>query len=145
MKHHQKKQSFILKPVYPGGKKALQEFIKTNLKYPKTSLENKIEGTVYISYRVDFDGKTIEIKVNKGLDDACNQEACRVVSLLAFSPQNNHGVKVSTQQKINIHFKLPAPPPPNTHINYQVKAKSNTQKPQEQPKVTYGYTIKFNG
>lgn len=143
MKHHQKKQSFILKPVYPGGKKALQEFIKSNLKYPKTSLENKIEGTVYISYRVDFDGRTIEIKVNKGLDDACNQEACRVVSLLKFAPQNNHGIKVSTQQKINIHFKLPKQPE-QTQINYQVKAKNVTDKPQEQPKVMYSYTIKFN-
>ncbi|MBK8674279.1 MAG: hypothetical protein IPN93_15270 [Bacteroidetes bacterium] len=56
------KQEFVIKPQYPGGKLALQKFIQENLIYPKLALEKEIEGTVYISYRVDFDGKVIGCK-----------------------------------------------------------------------------------
>ena len=146
------KQEFVIKPQYPGGKLALQKFIQENLIYPKLALEKEIEGTVYISYRVDFDGKVVDIKNNKGIGNGCDEEAMRVVGLLKFAPQNNHGVKVSSEQKINIHFKLPVKQSlPNNSVdikvNYSVqvaipkKAKIEINKKPPQPIISY--TIKL--
>lgn len=147
------KQKFIIKPQYPGGKLALQKFVQENLIYPKTALENKIEGTVFIGYKVDFDGKVLDAKIRNGIGHDCDEEAIRVVSMMKFAPQNNHGVKVSTQQKINIHFKLPIPQQeiklPNAgqfQVNYSITttkniAKLKTPKTKPQSEVKYIITI----
>lgn len=147
------KQEFVIKPQYPGGKLALQKFIQENLIYPKLALEKEIEGTVYISYRVDFDGKVVDIKNNKGIGNGCDEEAMRVVGLLKFAPQNNHGVKVSSQQKINIHFKLPVKQQlPIQQVDIQVNYTVQMAKPTIAKKVdlkkkplspVISYTIKL--
>lgn len=135
------KQEFVIKPQYPGGKLALQKFIQENLIYPKLALEKEIEGTVYISYRVDFDGKVVDVRNNKGIGFGCDEEAMRVVGLLKFAPQNNHGVKVSSQQKINIHFKLPVKQNmPNNLVDIKVNYSVQISTPKKQ-KVEIGKKI----
>lgn len=146
------KQKFVLKPQYPGGKIALQNFIQQNLIYPKLALENEIEGSVFISYRVDYDGKVMDLVKNKGIGFGCDEEAMRVVGLLKFAPQTNHGVKVSIQQKISIHFKLPVKQSlPNNSVdvkvNYSVQvvtpAKAKVEIGKKAPQPVISYTIKL--
>ena len=40
---NRKPESFIKHPIYPGGKKGLDEFVKSNLQYPEEALKNKID------------------------------------------------------------------------------------------------------
>lgn len=109
--------SFIKKPVYPGGNTAFRKFIKENLKYPKSALENKIEGTVFVKYTIDHKGKVIETKVMKGIGHGCDKEAERILQLLVFEiPKNPRKLRVTFHQKTQITFKLPkakAKPQPN--------------------------------
>lgn len=100
--------SFIKKPIYPGGSAALRKFIKENLKYPKEALKNKIEGTIFIKYTVDHKGKVIETKVVKGIGHGCDAEAERIMKLLQFEiPKNPRKLRVTFHQKTQITFKLP--------------------------------------
>ena len=100
--------SFIKKPVYPGGTTAFRKFIKENLKYPKTAFENKIEGTVFVQYTIDHKGKVIETKVLKGIGHGCDAEAERILKLLVFEiPKNPRKLRVTFHQKTQITFKLP--------------------------------------
>jgi len=71
-------------PEFPGGIKAMQNFIKANAQYPKVITEKGIYGTVYIRFTVDIDGSIKDIKVLKGIIDCpeCDNEAKRLCSIM---------------------------------------------------------------
>lgn len=143
MKKKKGKEDFILKHEYPGGSKALREFIAANLVYPESALKEGIEGSVLATYELDFDGSVRSVRILHGIGSGCDEEAERVIRLLRFAPQNNHGNKVSSTHKIRIHFKLPEiPKPVETRLQYEVKpAVKKTSSPED--KNAYTYTIRI--
>ena len=114
-----REKKFIKKAVYPGGNKALQEFIKANLIYPKEALEKKIEGNVLLKFKVNSNGEVFNINILKGLGFGCDEEAVRIVNQLQYAKKLNRKVRVTTTKKITIKFQLP-----NTQnriiINYEI-------------------------
>lgn len=138
---HKKEKKFIKLPKYPGGKQAFQEFIHKNLRYPKEALKHKIEGTVYVKYKVDGLGKVIDVAITKGLGYGCDEEAERVVRLLRFEKAKNRGLRVVATMRTRINFKLP-----DVKIQYQYKTKEKSEKKSgdtKNTKETYGYTITY--
>jgi len=124
---HRKPESFIKPPTYPGGKKALDEFIKANLKYPEEALKNKVEGTVAVEYDVDAFGKVIATRLKHGIGYGCDEEAIRITQMLKYPKKKYQGLRVVFHMTININFRIhSASPPP---------------KPQEQ-KIVYNYVEK---
>jgi len=141
LKKSRDKESFIRKPEYPGGKKALQEFIRKNLIYPKKAKEQKIEGTVYLSFKVDYDGSVTDVKILSGLGSGCDEEAARVVELLKYSVQKNRGSRLTVRRKMNIHFKLPPAPPKKEGrtVTYNYKSADKTAS-----SGGYSYTVNLD-
>jgi len=148
--HKEKKgKHFIRNPFYEGGLKAMREFISQNKKYPKEALEEKIEGTVFIKYTINFKGKVIETKVVKSLGYGCDEEAERVIKLMKFEAPKNRGIKVKFFKNIQIHFRLPkekektAPSVQSqASISYTVTPSKKTGNPTE-PKKGGGYSIEI--
>lgn len=144
MKESNKEKKFIDLPEYPGGKSAFQEYIRKNLKYPKEALEQKIEGTVHVKYRVDGTGKVVFAEVTHGLGFGCDEEALRLVKSLKYGRAKNRGVKVTSTVRTKINFKLAE----QAGIQYNYVAAKKTP-PKATPKnddksgETYGYTISF--
>ena len=103
MKH----KKFVKKAEYPGGKIALQQFVKENLRYPQDAILHRVEGKVFIKYEVNDNGQVHSVKVTSGIGYGCDQEAIRIVKLLKYPSQINKGVKINTKFKITIHFNLP--------------------------------------
>src|SRR3569832_1464164 len=103
---HRKPESFIRQPNYPGGKKAMDDFIKSNLRYPEEALKNKVEGTVSIDADIDVNGQVVSTKVKHGIGNGCDEEAKRIVSLLQFEKKRYRGLYVMFHRTINIHFRL---------------------------------------
>jgi len=107
MKKERKEDNFIKQPYYKGGDKAMKEFIQAHLRYPVQSQTNKIEGDVYIRYDINHKGEVIDTKIIGGLDDACNEEAVRVVNMLRFIvPKTPRHLKVTFHKNIRIHFQI---------------------------------------
>ena len=50
-------------PLFPGGNKALQEFVKTNQRYPDLAMEYGAKGRVIMNFWVDSVGQVSDIKV----------------------------------------------------------------------------------
>jgi TonB family protein len=141
---HRKPESFIKQPSYPGGKKALDDFIKSHLQYPEEAIKNKVEGTVAVEYDVDVFGKVILTKVKHGIGYGCDEEAVRLVEMLQYSKKRYKGMRVVFHMNINIHFRLntasPVPVPPQQQIVYnyvEKKAPVDKNKP--------GFTITITG
>lgn len=107
MQKEKKDKHFIKKPIYPGGSSAMRSFINENLKYPKDALNNKIEGTVYLRYEINYNGDVTDVKVLGGIGYGCDEEAIRVVRLLKFKvPKGPRKLKVTFHKSTRIHFKL---------------------------------------
>jgi len=73
---------FIVSPEFPGGSGAMVEFIQKNFKHPKILMENKIQGTIWVSCFIEKNGVISEIKIEKGLFDDYDKEAIRVIRLM---------------------------------------------------------------
>lgn len=141
MKKKVKAQDFIKKHEYPGGKKAMDAFIIENMQYPKEALELKQEAEVWVEYEMDFSGKVAWAKSVKPVGLGFDEEAVRLVRLLKFAPQNNHGIKISSKQKIKIRFRLPLKQQ-EIKLNYAyTQNKQEKNKNPETSKTSYSYTI----
>lgn len=88
-------------PLYRGGMPALAKFLSDNLKYPKEATKKNIEGTVYVQFLVNKQGKVEKVKVLKGLP-ILSKEAVRVVGLM---PDWEAGFQAG--QKVNVLYNLP--------------------------------------
>lgn len=137
----EKSKQFLEKPEYPGGKKALDDFVKAHLQYPEDAMQQRIEGTVRVEYQVSDDGEVLQATVVKGLCPSCDAEALRIVRLLQYGKAHNRGIRLKANCKININFHLaPIPQQPTINITLTQTSSSKKKKPQQ----NYGYSIRIN-
>ena len=134
-----KKKKFLEKPQYPGGAKALREFVKAHLQYPKDAMEQRIEGVVTIGYQVNDDGMVENPTVIKSLCPSCNEEAIRLVQMLRYDKARNRGIRLKMNSKLNIHFRL-ATAPTSPTISYTVTS-SSKKSDSHTSSGSYNYSI----
>ena len=151
MQKEKKGKHFIQNPVYEGGLKAMRAFISQHKKYPDKALKEKVEGTVFIKYTINYKGKVIDAKVLKSLGGGCDEEAVRIVKLLKFHVPKNRGIKVKFFKNIQIHFRLPkkkekpqSEPQQQQQISYTVTTSQPKKEVDKEEKGGGGYTIKIN-
>lgn len=143
-----KKKKFLEKPQYPGGAKALREFVKAHLQYPQDAMEQRIEGVVTIAYQVNDDGIVENPTIVKGLCPSCNEEALRLVNMLRYDKARNRGIRLKVNCKLNINFHLaPTPAPTGGTISYTLQPAKKTAKDKKSPKPSgsggYNYSISW--
>ncbi len=90
------------KPEFPGGQKAMLQFMYENINYPKIARENGIMGTVVIKFVVETDGSITNIKILRDIGGGCSGEAVRVLQTM---PQWNPGIQ--NQIPVRASFVLP--------------------------------------
>jgi TonB family protein len=94
-------------PEFPGGLEAFGKFLSTNIKYPASAREQKIQGRVIITFIVERDGSLSNERVVKGITGDLDNEALRVMKL---SPQWKPGMQgnrpVRVQYSVPINFAL---------------------------------------
>jgi TonB family C-terminal domain len=94
-------------PEFPGGMLGLQKYLSQSVRYPSLAQEQNIQGTVYLTFIINKEGKVENVSILRGVDKALDNEALRVVSSLpTWKPgrQNGRPVKVSFQ--VPIKFQL---------------------------------------
>ena len=94
-------------PTFPGGQKALLQYISDNIKYPSIAQENGIQGRVVVRFVVKKDGSVGEVQVLRGVDATLDKEAIRVVkSIPNFIPGKQNGHAVNVWFTLPVSFKL---------------------------------------
>lgn len=92
---------------YPGGGKALQEFIEVEMKYPAEALKKHVQGRVVVTFVVGKDGRVTEPKVVRSVDPLLDAEALRIVGRMPrWVPSKQNGQTVKTKFTLPINFKL---------------------------------------
>ena len=94
-------------PSYPGGDKALMEYIAKNIKYPQIARESGIQGRVFVGFVVEPDGHVSNVKLLRGIGGGCDEEAMRVIkSMPKWKPGKQRGKAVRVSYQIPVMFKL---------------------------------------
>ena len=70
-------------PEFESGQAAMFKFLAQNIQYPEPSRKAGIQGTVYIGFVVETDGKISNVKLKRGIGGDCNEEAIRVLNLMS--------------------------------------------------------------
>ncbi|HPE35252.1 MAG TPA: energy transducer TonB [Bacteroidales bacterium] len=94
-------------PEFPGGDAARMKFLQENIKYPQLARESGIQGTVYVTFVVETDGKVTDVRVLRGIGGGCDEEAVRVIqSMPRWIPGKQRGKPVRVQFNMPIRFTL---------------------------------------
>lgn len=67
-------------PEFPGGKAALMQFLKKNLKYPAFAAENGIQGRVLVVFTIEKDGSVANIEIMRSPAEELSKEVFRVIT-----------------------------------------------------------------
>ncbi|MCY7309149.1 MAG: energy transducer TonB [Chitinophagaceae bacterium] len=95
-------------PAFRGGQNSLENYITNNIEYPSDAMDNNAEGTVYVMFTIDENGKvgnakTTGTKIGYGLEE----EAIKVVNgMTNWTPGMNKGKKVKGWYTLPITYKL---------------------------------------
>ena len=116
-------------PYFPGGDRALQEFIKNNLHFPDLALEYGVKGRVIMTGKIDTIGQASDFKpfkyllsydtlymnrvpaerrlaLKQQIDSLLGEECIRVLSLMPrWTPGSSFGKTMSVKYTIPITFK----------------------------------------
>ncbi|MBN2774849.1 MAG: TonB family protein, partial [Prolixibacteraceae bacterium] len=94
-------------PEFPGGEKALNEFIQENIRYPEIARENGIQGNVLVTFIIDKEGKVKNPEVSLCVDQSLDEEALRVVETLPkWTPGKIKGEAVNVLYTTSVKFVL---------------------------------------
>lgn len=90
-------------PEFEGGLSALYRFLGSKLKYPEPAREIGKQGTVFVKFVVDQNGKVGNLKLLNNLGYGLDEEALRVVSLIPnFKTPGKVGGKA-----VKVYYQLP--------------------------------------
>ena len=94
-------------PEYPGGAKALLDYLNKNVCYPQQAFDAGIEGRVIVTFVVGKDGSVRSAKVVKSVDPALDNEALRVINAMPnWTPGRQNGKPVAVKYTVPISFHL---------------------------------------
>lgn len=94
-------------PDFPGGQKALMEFIAKKIQYPEIA-DNGVQGRTIIRFIVDKEGNIVKPQVLRGVDPYLDKEALRVINQMPkWKPgELEDGTKVAVYFTVPVMFRL---------------------------------------
>ena len=87
-------------PEFPGGQEAMEKYINDNVRFWEVIKEWQcdVSGKIFVGFIVEPDGSITNVKVLRGIEKHCDEEAMRVVkSMPKWKPGmlNGEPVRVS--------------------------------------------------
>lgn len=95
-------------PEFPGGILALQDYLKTNLIYPKEAIDKGLQGRVVVRFMVEKDGSVTEPEIIKPVHALLDKEALRLVYAMPkwIFAKDSDGKPVRMEYTVPVNFRL---------------------------------------
>ena len=94
-------------PQFPGGMKAMLEYINKNLRYPEDAQLQAVEGRVIARFTVKEDGSIADVNIVRGISPSLDAEAVRVLSgMPKWQPGMQNGKAVPTLYTVPVMFRI---------------------------------------
>ena len=93
-------------PSFPGGKDAMQAYLRSQLTFPHPARQAGVSGHVIVRFRVEVDGTLSHLEVKEGIGYGCSQEALRVVQgMPRWIPGQKQQQPTPMEQTLAIRFE----------------------------------------
>ncbi|MEA2105703.1 MAG: energy transducer TonB [Bacteroidota bacterium] len=90
-------------PEFQGGFDSLRNYLQSQILIPQDSIVN---GQVFVEFWIDTDGKPVDARIIRGINNYQDKEALRIVnSMPKWNPGENNGEKRKVSFTIPIIFK----------------------------------------
>ena len=98
-------------PEFPGGLKAMTQFLMENVRYPQEAQKKGVQGYVVVTFVVDAkDGRVRNAAIARSVDPLLDAEALRVVqSMPNWKPGMQNGEAVNVKFALPVSFRLSEP------------------------------------
>ena len=97
-------------PDFPGGMKALMDYLSKNVKYPAEAHAIGAQGRVIVSFTVKKDGSIADTKVERSVNPYLDKEAMRVIAAMPkWQPGKQRGEAVNVRFTVPVAFRLSDP------------------------------------
>ena len=94
-------------PSFPGGMKAMMDYLARNIRYPANAKNDLIQGRVILQFIVDKKGRLSDVKVARSVEPSLDAEAVRVVkSMPRWNPGMQNGKAVKVRYTLPVTFRL---------------------------------------
>ncbi len=95
-------------PSFKGGDiTKFREWVAKRTSYPPAAVENKIKGTVFLTFIVEKDGSVSNVTIVKGVHPLLDAEAVKVISESPkWTPGMQRGQPVRVRYSIPMNFKF---------------------------------------
>ena len=94
-------------PEFPGGMAAFVKWLTDNLHYPALAQRQNIQGRVVVTFIINRDGSTSDLKIAKSVNPMLDREALRVARMMPnWKPGLANGKPCRTLFAIPIEFKI---------------------------------------
>ncbi|MEM6271317.1 MAG: energy transducer TonB [Bacteroidota bacterium] len=91
---------------YPGGQHALYKELFKQLQYPADAKENRVEGDVTVTFFVEPDSTTSEVRALNDLGYGTKEEAERLIKNLKFAPALQAGKPIRQNMMLPVLFRI---------------------------------------
>lgn len=93
-------------PSFPGGEKALMQYIKDNTYYPEEMCEGAAQGRVMVGFVINEDGSISDVKVLRSLTPEFDEVAVKIVKgMPKWNPGKQNGKAVKTKYIVPVSFR----------------------------------------
>lgn len=93
-------------PSFPGGEKALMQYIKDNTYYPEEMCEGAAQGRVMVGFIINEDGSISDVKVLRSLTPELDEVAVKIVKgMPKWNPGKQNGKAVKTKYTVPVSFR----------------------------------------
>ena len=104
-------------PEFPGGMRALMEYLAKNIRYPAKAHEANVQGRVITQFTVGRDGAIRDAKVVRSVSPELDAEALRVINAMPnWKPGKQRGKAVACHFTVPVMFRLDEPEKPTLKI-----------------------------
>ena len=94
-------------PEFPGGMSAFVKWLTDNLRYPPMAKRQNIQGRVVITFIINRDGTTSDLKVAKSAHPMLDREALRVARMMPrWKPGIANNRPCRTMFAIPVEFRI---------------------------------------
>lgn len=95
------------KAQFPGGIKAFNDYLKTNLRFPVSAQRIYSDGHVIVEFYVEADGSISNPQVLQGIGEAYDEEALRLIKgMPRWMPQTKNGLPLRQRIEQRVIFEV---------------------------------------
>lgn len=98
----------VAKPQFPGGERAMNNYLIRHIRYPRQAVKNKTQGIVKVLAMIECDGSVSACYVENDIGDGCSEALVKAVKgMPKWKHASLRGRPVRYEMPIEIAFILP--------------------------------------